>query len=81
MESTTMHEDNNAYIAHLKEGYIKDLFTKFLPRRILEQLVHKIGLRHLRDESLGRNRRTLYQRIKNDVFFLLHWVFIPKDFS
>jgi len=44
MESTIIYENNNACIAQLKEGYIKDLFTKSLPRRIFEQLVYKIGL-------------------------------------
>jgi len=44
MESTNIYENNNACIAQLKEGYIKDLFTKSLPRRIFEQLVPKIGL-------------------------------------
>jgi len=44
MASTTIYENNSACIAQLKEGYIKDLFTKSLPRRIFEQLVHKIGL-------------------------------------
>ena len=51
MESTTIYEDNSACIAQLKEGYIKDLFTKSFPRSTLELLVHKIGLRHLKDES------------------------------
>ena len=52
MESTNIYENNNACIAQLKEGYIKDLFTKSLQMRTLEQLVHKIGLRHLKGENL-----------------------------
>jgi len=31
---------------------LTDLFTKSLPRRTFEQLVHKIGLRHFNDGSL-----------------------------
>jgi len=51
MKSTTIYEDNIACIAQLKEWYIKDLFTKSLPRTTLEQLVHKCGLGHFKDES------------------------------
>jgi len=34
-----------------------DLFTKSLPRRTFEQLVHKIGLRHLKDVSLHEGEK------------------------
>ena len=57
MESTTIYEDNSACIDQLKEGYIKYLFTKSLPRRTLEQLVHKIGPRHLKDEILHKGEK------------------------
>jgi len=36
---------------------LADLFTKSLPRRTFEQLVHKIGLRHLDDVSLHEGKK------------------------
>jgi len=36
---------------------LEDLFTKSLPRRTFEQLVHKIGLRHLNDVSLHEREK------------------------
>jgi len=68
MESTIIYEDNSALFNWKDDAQIQkirscknlaDLITKFLPRRTIEQLVHKIGLCHLNDVSLhgGRIRR------------------------
>jgi len=36
---------------------MEDLFTKYLPRRTVEQLVHKIGLYHLNDVNLHEGKK------------------------
>ena len=36
---------------------LADIFTKSLPRKTFEELVHKIGLRHLRDDGLHEGEK------------------------
>ena len=61
MESTIIYEDNSALFNWKDDVEIQkirsyknlaDLFTKSLPKRTFEQLVHKIGLLPLNDISL-----------------------------
>jgi len=91
MELTTIHEDNSGLFNWKDDVEIQtirscenlaDLFTKSLLRRTFEQLVYKIGLRHLNDVSLheGRNRRCKEQ-------YYIEWCtlfpsrgFYPKGF-
>ena len=66
MESTTTYKDNSALLNWNDDVEIQkirscenlvDLFTKSLPRRTFEQLVHKIGLHHLNDVSLHEGEK------------------------
>jgi len=61
MESTTIYEDNSALFNWKDDIEIQkirscenvaDLFTKSLPRRTFEQLVHKIRFHYLNDVIL-----------------------------
>ena len=74
IESTTIYEDNNALFNWKDDVEIQkirscenliDLFTKSLPMRTFELLVHKIGLCHLNDVSFTWGREI--EEVKNNI--------------